>query len=278
MISKTRKTEIVDTAEEISRIGVALPIDPFQIAKKYDIIVKAMDSINPGVSGFLTKNGDAFGIGYSTKIKNLGYINFTVGHELGHYFLPGHVDKLFSTSSGIHTSQSGFVGKDPWETEADMFSAALLMPKRLFQTALNQAGLGLPAIESLSKLCVTSITATAIRFAECSGDAVAVLVIKAGKVEFCSLSPVLKGIKGMSWLTRGDATSRSQARHATITIPRASATAQFLRVASNIAKGRKTDGWSMLSEWFAGAPSWGVKEEVVGLGRYGKTLTVLRIK
>ena len=30
--------------------------------------------------------GDQFGIGYSTAISNKGFENFTIGHELGHYF------------------------------------------------------------------------------------------------------------------------------------------------------------------------------------------------
>ena len=38
--------------------------------------------------------GNMFGIAYATHIDNVGFQNFSVGHELGHYFLPGHVDAV----------------------------------------------------------------------------------------------------------------------------------------------------------------------------------------
>ncbi len=41
---------------------VAFPICPFEIAKKHDIHVEAKESGQPGVSGFLMRVGDTFGI------------------------------------------------------------------------------------------------------------------------------------------------------------------------------------------------------------------------
>jgi Zn-dependent peptidase ImmA (M78 family) len=67
-------------------------------------------------------------------------------HELGHYFLDGHVHSLFGLGQGLHQSESGFTSKNPVEREADAFAAGLLMPKTLFKTALAKAGQGLNAI------------------------------------------------------------------------------------------------------------------------------------
>ena len=263
MISKIRSLEVAKAAEDVVVGQAALPIDPFKIAQSRDITVEAIASTTPGVSGFLMKSGDAFGIGYANRIKNPGYINFTVGHELGHYFIPGHVEKLFNTCSSTHSSRSGFITADPCEREADLFAAALLMPAKLFHIATRAAGEGFPAIERLASQCVTSITATAIRFAEFSENAVVVLVSSNGVVDFCCLSPALQELSGVTWMRHGDA------------IPSGSNTAQFNKDPQNIANGVRREGCSMLDEWLDGAPRIEVKEDVVGLGHYRKTLTVL---
>jgi|ERR1051326_4100660 hypothetical protein len=140
-----RHADEVIASDGISR----LPIDPSLIAKKRDITVAANRGKSAGVSGCLMKVGDHFGIGYSTRIDNQGFINFTIAHELGHYFLPGHVSYLFGGNE-IHLSHAGFVSDDSYEKEADFFAAALLMPKNLFTAALQKAGDGFPAISTLA--------------------------------------------------------------------------------------------------------------------------------
>jgi len=263
VISKIRGLEVAKAAEDVVADNTGLPIDPFAIAESRGIVVKAIESTNPGISGFLMKSGDAFGIGYATWIKNQGYINFTVSHELGHYFIPGHVEKVFTNGSTIHSSRSGFITVDPCEREADHFAATLLMPTGLFRKAVRSAGEGFPAIERLAGQCVTSIPATAIRFAEISADAVAVIVSSEGTVDFCCLSPVLQELRGITWMRQGDP------------VPSESTTARFNRDPQNIANGLKGEGCSTLDEWLEGAPRIEMKEDVVGLGHYGKTLTVL---
>lgn len=263
MISKLRRLEVAKTAEDVVKVAVALPIDPIAIAKNHDILVQPMAPKQPGVSGFLMRQGNAFGIGYSTKLNNPGFINFTVAHELGHYFLPGHPEKLFSTGSGTHASHSGFVSEDLCEREADLFAASLLMPNALFTKALRGSGQGFPAIEQLSQRCVTSITATAIRFAEFAEDPAAVVVSSDGLVEYCCLSPAIQELGGITWLKRGDS------------VPGTTGTARFQKDPENIANGCKANSVSMLDDWLEGAPHIEMKEDVVGLGHYGKTLTVL---
>ena len=251
MISKLRRLEVARTAEDVVRDSVAIPIDPIAIAKNHDILVQAMPSKKPGVSGFLMKCEDAFGIGYSTALSNPGLINFTIAHELGHYFLPGHPEKLFATGSGTHESHSGFVSEDPYEREADLFAASLLMPTPLFTKALRGAGQGFAAIEQLSQRCVTSMTATAIRYAEFAEDPVAVMVSSGGWVEYCCLSSAIRELTGISWLKRGDP------------VPSTVPTAGFQKDPENIASGSKVEGTSMLDDWLEGAPRIEMKEDVV---------------
>ncbi len=262
MISKIRRLEIAQFADNLTR-GTALPVNPLKIAQARDITVRAIETKQDGVSGFLMKQGDAFGIGYSTRIANQGFINFTIAHELGHYFLPGHVERLFSANSGVHASRSGFVANDPCEEEADLFAATLLMPEQQFLKALREAGHGFPAVERLASQCVTSITATAVRFAEFSEDPIMTIVSSDGIIEFACLSPHFRELDGITWLKRGDA------------VPGASSTARFHQNRANILNGCRSKGHSMLDEWLEGAPRIEMKEDVVGLGHYGKSLTVL---
>ena len=61
-------------------------------------------------------------------IDNIGFQNFSVAHELGHYFLPGHIDAVLADGD-VHESRAGFASGDRYEMEADHFAATLLMPR-----------------------------------------------------------------------------------------------------------------------------------------------------
>jgi Zn-dependent peptidase ImmA (M78 family) len=113
-----------------------LPVDPMAIAEKHDIVVQAKPHSQPGVSGMLLRSGNEFGILYATHIRSEGFQRFSVAHELGHYFLEGHVDHVLA--KGAHISHAGFVSADPFEMEADQFAAGLLMPSDLFKRALRK--------------------------------------------------------------------------------------------------------------------------------------------
>src|SRR5579884_2148430 len=64
-----------------------------------------------------------------------GRVRFSVGHELGHYYLPHHRAYLLRGQS--HNSVTDFRSRAPIEVEADTFAAALLMPNELFAAALK---------------------------------------------------------------------------------------------------------------------------------------------
>ena len=89
------------------------------------------------------------------------------------------------------------------------------------------------------------------------------MVSSNGLVEYCCLSSAIQELTGITWLKRGDP------------VPGTATTARFQEDPENIANGCKADGTSMLDEWLDGAPRIEMKEDVVGLGHYGKTLTVL---
>jgi IrrE N-terminal-like domain len=250
--------------EVLSKLQIsALPVNPFAVADRRDITHQEKSNIGPGISGCLMKVGNEFGILYSSRFASEGFKRFTVAHELGHYFLPGHIEALFDKGQQCHYSDSGFTSDDKYEREADSFAASLLMPKLLFKAACGQSGQGLDAIETLADLCVTSLTATAIRFAKLCDEPVAVVCSKGNRVEFTFMSKPLQDLRGLTWIRKGSG------------LPAGTATANFNRNEDNVKVGKRISSTSTLDTWFDGGSTAELNEDVVGLGDYGKTLTVL---
>lgn len=239
----------------------SLPIDPIAFGRSLGIEVIAKPSRDRGVSGMLIRVGNNFAIAYGTHIDNEPFQRFSVAHELGHYFLEGHVEAIFS--NGIHESRAGFRSDNKYEKEADGFAAAFLMPRRLFRSALSTVGEGLEAIIRLGELCKSSLHATAIRYTQCTRDPMAIIVSRGGLVDHCFMSDALKEFRGLQWLRKGEL------------LPIPTLTHTFNSDRANIASAARTEGTSQLQEWFGGHHGFQIREEVIGLGSYARTLTVL---
>jgi Zn-dependent peptidase ImmA (M78 family) len=254
----------LQAAEVIRKSKIqSLPVNPFEIADERGIVHQEKTSLAPGISGCLMKVGDAFGILYSNQFANEGFKRFNVSHELGHYFMPGHVDGLFGGGQAFHQSETGFLSDDKYEREADAFAAGLLMPRMLFKAECLKSGQGLDAVEALAKTCLTSLTATAIRFAKLSEDPVAVVCSKGDRVQFAFMSKALRAHPGISWIRKGSG------------LPAGTATANFNKDDNNVRKAKRITSTSSLESWFDGGGEIDLNEDVVGMGEYGKTLTVL---
>jgi len=240
----------------------ALPVDPFAIARSRDIEVKPKPDTAGGVSGMLLRHGNAFGILYATHIPSEGFQRFSVGHELGHYFLEGHIDHVLP-KDGVHTSHAGFISADPHELEADQFAAGLLMPSAPFKRALSGHDAGLAAIESVAGLCKASLTAAAIRYAELADAAVAIVISTGPTIDFCFMSETIKSVPQLSWLRKGTP------------VPQDTVTAKLNANARRVADGVRDEADIDVIDWLGGNRSVRATEQVVGLGNYGKTLTVI---
>jgi hypothetical protein len=225
------------------------------------MLVKGKPDTAEGVSGMLVKAGDEFGIMYATNIPSIGFQKFSVAHEIGHYCISGHVDALLS--SGVHYSQAGFRSFDPFEQEADYFAAALLMPELPFKKAIDDYPAGMEGIEALRQACETSLTATAIRYSGLTRDGIAVIASRGGAVDWCFMSDGLKDAKGLKWLRKGTP------------VPAGTVTEAFNARPDNVRLGQKASGDGDLRDWMDTNRGYRVIEEVVGLGQYGRTLTVL---
>lgn len=240
-----------------------LPIDPIALARSRGIHVEPMPEDHDGVSGMFIHAHNKSAIAYATYIKNKGFQHFCVAHELGHYFLPGHIDAVLPNGDGIHESHSGFVSDDRYELEADHFAAGLLMPSRLFAVAMGKAVASLDAIQIMAGRCETSLTATAIRYQQLTGEAVAVIQSQGTIVDFCCMSDRMLTLKPRRWPAKGDA------------LPRRSATYRLNQKPSSVAASERDEGETDGADWFGAFADVELFEEVIGLGRYGRTLTVL---
>lgn len=236
-------------------------VDPEAIATSKGIAVKAKPDTAQGVSGMLIKAGDQFGIAYATNIPSRGFQRFSISHELGHYCIEGHPEALLT--NGIHYSHAGFVSADPFEQEADHFAAALLMPERPFRKAIEKHSAGLACVEVLRRECETSLTATAIRYSTLTRDGVAVVLSKGQAIDYCFMSDGLKQAKGLSWIRKGTP------------VPPGTVTADFNGKPENVRTGQRDSGDGRLNDWMDGDRIYKITEEVIGLGQYGRTLTIL---
>ena len=244
---------------------LSLPVDPIKIAESHGIMVQAKPASNAGVSGMLIKAGDQFGIAYATHIDVEGFQRFSIAHELGHYLLPGHPESLFPEENGIHESRAGFVSADKYERQADHFAAGLLMPRGLFTKEIDKRLSGFQAINELAELCKTSLTSTAIRYSKFTSEPMAVVLSEDARIDWCFISDELNEIGRIDWPKKGQG------------LPRDSVTFDFNENQENITNCNNEAGDSSFAEWFGGDLDFEIEEESIGLGNYGKTLTVLTV-
>ncbi|KAB0537525.1 ImmA/IrrE family metallo-endopeptidase [Xanthomonas cissicola] len=263
-----RRQQIEARAQDmLNDAGVlALPINPMEIAKHLDIQVHAKPANSSGASGWLVRQGNDFAIIYATHIENPGFQNFSVAHELGHYCLDGHPEHIFK-QSGEHASRGGFGSSDPIEREADYFASCLMMPKSLCKSNINKSGDGMAAVLSLAATCNTSLTAAALRYAEIGHLPTGVLQCLDGKVEFCAIYPLQSHVGWARPLGRGTK------------VPLDSATRRLADDPDGVRRALEDSDSAEASDWFSGAKS-GIYliEEVIGLGSFGRTLTLLTLE
>lgn len=238
------------------------PIDPIALAERLDIQVEAKPSAEEGVSGMLLRHGDAFLIVYATHIPVPGYQRFSIAHELGHYLLDGHIDHVLP-QDGVHASRAGFVSGDLYEREADHFAASLLMPTDAFGRDCRRRVAGLQTVIELAETGETSLTATAIRYAELTDDAVAVILSTDTKIDYCFLSERMLTLPELQIPKKGSA------------VPESSVAFEIGSYIQKVHSAEQASEEIDVIDWLGGTRSINVAEQTVGLGRYGKVLTIL---
>ena len=204
-----------------------------------------------------------FCIAYSTHIKSKGFQRFSIAHELGHYFLEGHIDHILPNKDDSHESSAGFHSDDFYEREADYFASGLLMPSFLITPIIKNTDIGFPTIEKIAESSKTSLTSSAIRYTQLSKDAIAIIISKKERVIFCFLSQAMSMLPNTLW----------PRKHSPV--PSDSLAMHFNKDSGFIKQGGYEKDEIDIKEWLSGDNSIQFKEEIKALGSYGKILTVL---
>ncbi|MDN5274212.1 MAG: putative Zn peptidase [Candidatus Saccharibacteria bacterium] len=167
--------EINDLAEKYASIYNSDNLTPFpyeNITKTHhDLDILYLDPDDDNVSGVILYEEieDKFSI-LINATKHSNRQNFTLGHELGHYFLHQDVLKqekgFIDSDNSLDTSNILYrlddAQQSTYETEANHFAAALLMPSQL----VSEAWEVVHDIEECAKLFNVSTIAMTIRLTE----------------------------------------------------------------------------------------------------------------
>ena len=152
------------------------PVDCEFIAKGFGIKVVG-ESLGDDFEACLYISGDVKAIIYNSDVTTTGRVNFTIGHELGHFFLHRKLGDQKCSLTDLENIGSIPPHSMDIEREANLFSATLLMPASDFCNQIRQALPDFKLISSLSKRYSTSLLATLYRLKELSSKPVAILFI-----------------------------------------------------------------------------------------------------
>lgn len=161
--------EIDELAERIvSKYSTQYPIDPFQIAArlKIEVIEGNFEKHFKGLIKYVNRRFYIL-LNLDLLIKaHYAIARYTCSHELGHFFLKKHRNKLkLGQSIAFSGSCLNYSEKKTLENEAQQFAASLLMPKNHFKTTYIDYGKqGFEAIFALKSLYDVSVTTAMIRF------------------------------------------------------------------------------------------------------------------
>lgn len=218
------------------------PIDPFAVIASEEGRIRAVgEDFGDAFDGRLEYYGSYFLLFFNTKYdawrhdgKHHPKVLFTVGHELGHYFLEKHRSFLMH-GGGPHGSVTEFYSNRNVEREADFFSTGLLMPRFLVRRKVNSGAPKLGAVRAARDEFQVSLTSMMIRWVELCDFPCAVVSCRENKVEWGFTSPGFKRAGGWR-VKRG---GRLGSRHAQ----------EFFDEDVTLQEYREGEGWSVVDHW-----------------------------
>ncbi len=137
------------------------PINPTVIADRLGIIIRESDG-DDRYEGCLLRFGGKAAICLNRQINSIARKNFTIAHEIGHFLIPGHSRETRCLKDGFEYS------RQKEEMQANAFASELLMPKGLVLPLVQSRDISLNVIKEISDTFATSLTASAIRYAQLS--------------------------------------------------------------------------------------------------------------
>jgi len=200
-LEQAKLEKAAEFGEQITRDAdfIAPPIDPFALICNEGGRIKTFgDDFGSNFDGRLEFQRPKFLLFYNTKYNEWSHtgqhhpkVLFTIGHELGHYFLEHH-RRFLMGGGGAHGSVTEFQSGRLVEREADSFSSGLLMPKYLLGKIVNRIP---PAMKSVKQACSqfqVSLTSMLVRWVQLCDFPCAVASIRHGTIEWGFCSPGFK--------------------------------------------------------------------------------------
>ncbi len=158
-------------------------VDLYAIAGCENLFIEERNLV--GSEGQLVYDGSIGIISIDTKILEGGQKQFTIAHELGHYYNSGKKRGSFFCNGldirGISQSNGA-------ETDANVFAAELLMPAEWFVKFVRGKRLETRLLGEVAQYFGVSLSAAALRYAEIGTHPVAVIMCKDGKIKWCRIN------------------------------------------------------------------------------------------
>jgi Zn-dependent peptidase ImmA (M78 family) len=168
-------------AEEIIkklRIREPSEIDLKDIAMERGVLVR--ERVLKGSEARLVRKGRTGIITVDKYIPEEGRKRFAVAHDLGHFELHRESQLMFCTEQDMVVWNEN----KPQEIEANEFAANMLMPGSLFTVRLGKEKPNLDMVKSLAGEFRTTLTATAVRYAQLSPEPCAAVISKDGIIRW----------------------------------------------------------------------------------------------
>lgn len=180
--------------------GTHFPVDVREIAlsysKRFPDPIRTITAADVGAGfegGLFPLKKDGWAVLYNPSIESTGRINFTLGHELGHYLCHRTVK-----AAGFECSQQRVLGFDAndsvrtWEREADSFASYLLMPIDDFRKQVSGQDISLDLLGHCADRYQVSVTAAAIKWIEFTPLCAALVYADNGRVLWARRSDAAK--------------------------------------------------------------------------------------
>lgn len=135
----------------------------------------------PNEEGHLVRSGEYGTISVNRSAQDTNKWRFVIAHELGHFCLHEHLDQLhLCTELSLHD----WYRKNGSEPEANAFASELLMPEEMFRPLCDINEPTIDDIRALSDKFQTSLTSTALRFAQFSPEPCAIVCSSNGCIDW----------------------------------------------------------------------------------------------
>jgi len=164
----------------IDKFSIQNPSEIFLEEMAYKLGALVIDDELEGAEARIVRRDSSAIIRISTRIKEIGQRRFAIGHELGHFIF--HIEQNSKACTG--KDMINWTKDDDIETEANIFSAELLMPQKFFEPKCDVIEIDFHIIENLAKEFQTSLTATAVRFVKFCPEQCALVCSENGKVRW----------------------------------------------------------------------------------------------